>query len=340
MKKLLICVLTFILLFTGCTKPDALNTSYLPTMLGVEKEDDTYKLTLGGYIPAKSESEPAVFESHRIDTGHILQGFRENELSCSMLCVLAVDLESAKDGLYPIYSTFVGNDEASSGVYLVLCDSVEEILDADLNEKEDLHTFLEKSDISIPTLIGYDIAMRTPAEGVIVPIVSLNDQDQFQIEQGAVFCGDAFQGFVEGELLPYIQLLNTEDIQVLLPFDTGDSSGLVQTILSCDVALHPKNERYVFEVTIFADALLVQADNATPISMERMEHEVSQSIRANCYSAIAQAKECSTDVFGFTRLIAAMDRQYDENELTQLFLDGEILINVQLSMQNLSQVQP
>ncbi len=339
MKRLLSCLLVCTLLFTACTKPETLNTTYLPTVLGVQKQDESFALTLGGYVPAKDESTSAAFEMQTISTQHILQGFHEHGLSCSMLSALAVDLESAKNGLYPIYSSFISNDEATSGMYLVLCENVQEILDPSINEKEDLSAFLENSTVAIPTLIGYDIAMRTPAEGVVVPIVSVDEQKQFQISQGAVFCGDAFRGIVQGDVLHYIQLLNKEDVQLLLPFDTGESSGLVQTKLTCDVALHPKNDRYVFEVTIFADGMLLETDNTKQVQIERIEHELIQSIRANCSAAIRQAKECGTDVFGFTRLIASLDRQFDADELTDYFLSGEILINIQLSIHNLSQVQ-
>lgn len=340
MKKLLF-LFPIVLLLCGCMPKQSLNDSFLPVVLAME--DNTFYV--GGYDAPDGSEEAPTYQIRQIEGEHIVTAFEANKLSMGTLGCMAVSTDSLEDGLYPVYAPFLYNDDATEGMYLSLFSDTDTFSEPPAEDADDLHTYLVESDFPTPSLIAYDIAMRTPFEGSILPVIGLDENKHYQIQQIGVLRDDRLQGYMTVDTYPYINLFNKKPVRLFLPYETSNDSGLVRLDLTSDIALElGENESFIFHITVFADGMIAAQETSDQdlrieeTEIAHLQNNVSQTLLQNCKDTLHQALSCKTDVFGFTRLVLATDRSYSPEQLEDIFLNASYAFQIHIKIRNVTQI--
>ena len=154
----------------ACGRNSALEDGFLPVSVGIDRAADGYDFCFGGYEPG-SDGE-ALYADRTVRTASVTAAFDEIDLSYGMLASLVISPSTAKDGLYPLYAAFIYNDDATEAMALAMSPNPEALLCRTDQDGEDVNAFLQKEQLSCPSVLSYDIAMRTPGETCLVPMIA------------------------------------------------------------------------------------------------------------------------------------------------------------------------
>lgn len=339
----LFCTVFFLLPFLcACGRNSALEDGFLPVSVGIDRAADGYDFCFGGYEPGRDGE--ALYADRTVRTASVTAAFDEIDLSYGMLASLVVSPSTAKDGLYPLYAAFIYNDDATEAMALAMSPNPEALLCRTDQDGEDVNAFLRKEQLSCPSVLSYDIAMRTPGETCLVPMIARTDGGQIELLSAAVFSEDKLCGQIPAELLPYAQLLSGQRRQMLIDFDVpGLDSGSVRVLLSCDRTLLNDREPYRFRAVVFGSGLVAARMSThesllSPSDSQQIAESINAAIEQNCLAVTALAQQTlRADPFGFSRMILARSRGAS-TRIKEIFCQSEIDVQSRVEIQNLTQI--
>ncbi len=336
-----------ILAFCGCARSTKLGGTFLPVTIGVQMQNDEFLVSFGGYEPqSQGDGNAAQYAMLEATNANAMQAFEQYDLFSGMVSSLVLSPALADDGLYAVYAPFIYNDDSSEGMYLCLSDDPARLLAEKPQQYEDINAFLDESAIYCPSILSYDIAMRTPGQSCILPVINTNADGQLEIKQGAVFYADKLQGYVDASFLPYIQLLSGRAEEMTIDFNIEDHDrGTVRVRLESSVSLTRYDDTCFYHVDITGSGLVSSRIHTHENVFCRTDsadisRAVNNVIQRRCMQIIRIAQEdLQVDLFGFSSLALAMQRGAIEENIMQLFCDSsQIQVDCSIQIRNLTQI--
>lgn len=345
MKRLCAIWLLLALFLCGCgDSAHSLENSFMPSVMGVDDLGDEVSVTLAGYVPGASVTEPADY-SERSGRYEIVSQAFDRDVYLGMLNCVLVGESSLSGGLYRLYSPVIYDGAASEGAHLVVTSDAKGLLDAGSDVMDDLISTFKDSVLPTPTVLEYDIAMRTPGASCVLPVVA-RTASGIDIVSAEAFIGDRWVYTFDGETLDYVALIRGETVNVSLVFDLGDAGrGACSATLSASVTARYHEELLTYDVVVTGEALVTAREEGhenlfmTGDSSE-LEIALEKQIAERCSNIIDEAfKNCGRDVFNFNTHALAQYRRELEDKIAEFPAENtRVTVTAKLKIRNLSQI--
>ena len=322
MKKIIFILLSIFCL-TGCSNYHELNDLAIVSSMGIEKEDDKYKVTLELYKEVKeSNSGSASKESQdisgcgkSIDEAINNSSFMsEKLLYFSHIQAIIIDSDLAKEGIESIMDYLSRNTEFSFVSYIVVS---EDKKPSDILSKKDIKNEIIGDAISsifnttdqnnsafiFNKYFEFLEQYINKNQDVYAPMIKVKDK-QLVVEKAAVFKEDKMVDILDFDNTKTFSLLtnNTDSLYYKLNYNDGY---VVMRIFEGKSKIKIRNGKIVFDINVTSDIdeANTKIDTLDDKNIKKLNKQIEKTIKDDVIKLLETLAKNDSDCLGLNDVI-------------------------------------
>lgn len=322
MKKIII-LLILLLGLTGCSNYHELNDLAIVSAIGIEKEEEKYKVTLEVYKEVKeSNSGSASKESQSLEgTGKTIDEAINNSsfmseqlLYFSHIQAIIIDSDFAKDGISSVMDYLSRNTELSFVSYIVVSEDKKpsEILSKKEIKTEiigdAIYSIFNTTDQNNSAFVYnkyYQFVEEyiNKNQDVYAPLIKVKDK-KIVIENMAIFKDDKMVDTLEALETKTFALLtnNTDSLYYKLSHNDGY---IVMRVFEGTSKIKIRNGKIVIDINVTSDIdeANTEIDTSNDENIKKLNKQLESAIKKDVEELLKTLKEKEADALGLNNVI-------------------------------------
>lgn len=355
MKKYLI--ILFSIFLVGCQNYRELNNSAIVSAIGIDKEDNSYKISVQIVNTEKSNDEqekmnnPIVYSSNGTNISDALNNINlksPNMLYLGHLQLVLISENIATNHISEITDYFLRSNEINKNFTILVSkdNNPEEIL----NVPTSLVNFprgniLGSVEISSTTMGASNNIKFTKfindleSKGInpIMSSITIVDNNDLQISDMAIFNEDKFVGYLEKNYTKGYNFITNNIDSTIINFNCNKDNNVSVKVKEVNTSYKFKfiNNKPQITINVRGNANIEESN--CDLNVSEVKKQTNAKIKKLINDTINKVKEdYQTDIFGFGNIIYMKNHRYFkkiEKEWNKYFLSLDIVVNVNIDLE-------